>query len=506
MPYTFENPYAYLFNSLMIADGRLPVYIDHPGTTTEVFGAVVLMATNTRPTDDLVEATLKNPERQIRKLHLALLIFAALVIWLGPCLTALALRNWVVGILIQAPVLFCKILLYYAMLFGSELMLIPFSIAAVCCCVLLLVPSAVHDKEITFGVSDPGSLSPSYLLRIPFLAGMAGAVCALGIVTKLTFFPVILISMFCCRTRRNLATFAATFVLGLLFALIPIYPQLPKLFHWISDLGIHSGQYGEGPVGLPDAGKYFSALNDFVVSESPLIIITSVGLVAALALSLVPKKNSLARAISWKTILPVFCIQLISFLAIAKHPSDHYLIPLGTTAGLELVLLFFACKDPGTFAVCRVMGRLILVGLLILGSTAFLFGTRETYLSLRRETADQLRLYKHARAITKNDVRVDYFFSDSPEFPLAYGNDFAGDVFSAILERLYPNALFFDVFGGKFGTFADSIEPAQVRKKYDHLYFLGAQNSLPKIEGFDPGTFETIDQVGGYYLQKWTRK
>ena len=506
MPYTFENPYLYLFNSLLIADGRLPVYVNHPGTTTEVFGAIVLMATNTKPTDDLVEATLKNPERQIRKLHLALLIFTALVIWLGPCLTALALRNWVVGILIQAPVLFCQILLYYAMLFGSDLMLIPFSIAAVCCCVLLLVPSAVHDKEIIFGVSDGSALSLSYLLRIPFLAGVTGVVCAFGIVTKLTFFPVILISMFSCRTRRNLAIFAAAFALSLLFALLPIYWKLPQLFTWIFDLGIHSGQYGKGPVGLPDTATYFSALNDFVVSEPLLIIITGVSLIAVLALSFINTKNRSPQVVSWKAILPIFSIQLISFLAIAKHPSIHYLIPLGITVGLELVLLFFAFQNPGSLAVCRVMGWLVLFGLLILGLRDFLSRTTEACATLRKETADQLRLYKHARAITQNDVRVDYFFSDSPEFPLSYGNDFAGHSFSATLERLYPNVLFFNVFGGKFHTFVDSIEPATVLKKYDHLYFLGDPTFLPKIEGFDPATLETIDQAEGYYLQKWTRK
>lgn len=506
MPYTFENPYVYLFNSLLIADGRLPVYVDHPGTTTEVFGAIVLMAANTKSTDDLVEATLKNPERQIRKLHLALLIFTALVIWLGPYLTALALRNWVVGILVQAPVLFCQILLYYSMLFGSDLMLIPFSIAAVCCCVLLLVPSAVHDKEIIFGVSDGPALSLSYLLRIPFLAGVTGVVCALGIVTKLTFFPLILISMFSCRTKRNLAIFAAAFALSLLFALVPIYWQLPQLFSWIFDLGIHNGQYDQGPVGPPDVATYFSALNNFVVSESVLIIIIGVSLIAVLALSFIPNKNRSPKAVSWKTILPIFSIQLISFLAIAKRPSVHYLIPLGITAGLGLVLLFFAFQEPGSLAVCRVMGCLVLFGLLILGSRDFLSRTRKTCATLGKETADQLRLYKHARAITQNDVRVDYYFSDSPEFPLSFGNDFAGDGFSAILERLYPNVLFFDVFGGKFYTFADSIEPATVLKKYDHLYFLGDQKFLPKIDGLDPGTLETIDHAGEYYLQKWTRK
>jgi hypothetical protein len=183
------------------------------------------MASNTKSTDDLVEATLKNPESQIRKLHWSLLIFTALIIWLAPYLTALALRNWLVGILIQILVLFYQILLYFAMLFGSDLMLVPFSIAAVCCCTLLAIPSNLPKKEIIFVVGDGSAIAASSrrCLRIPLLAGLAGVICAFGIVTKLNFFPLILISLFCCGIRKNLVSFVVSFLLSLLFALLPIY-------------------------------------------------------------------------------------------------------------------------------------------------------------------------------------------------------------------------------------------------------------------------------------------
>jgi hypothetical protein len=83
---------------------------------------------------------------------------------------------------------------------------------------------------------------------------------------------------------------------------------------------------------------------------------------------------------------------------------------------------------------------------------------------------------------------------------------FAGDAFGADLAQLYPDILFFNIFSGQFETFNESIEPAAVLKKYDHLYFLGHRDLLPKIDGFDPAGFETIDHAAPYYLQKWTRK
>ena len=38
----FENNYMYLFNSLLIADGKPAHQFPHPGTTTELFGALCL--------------------------------------------------------------------------------------------------------------------------------------------------------------------------------------------------------------------------------------------------------------------------------------------------------------------------------------------------------------------------------------------------------------------------------------------------------------------------------
>src|SRR5271166_3078978 len=40
----FENSYTYLFNSLLIVKREPPFHVDHPGTTTQVFGAAVLEA------------------------------------------------------------------------------------------------------------------------------------------------------------------------------------------------------------------------------------------------------------------------------------------------------------------------------------------------------------------------------------------------------------------------------------------------------------------------------
>ncbi|MBV8481256.1 MAG: hypothetical protein JO077_00135 [Verrucomicrobia bacterium] len=510
LPYSFENPYAYLFNSLLVVEGQPPVYIDHPGTTTEMFGGVVLRMSSLKTAEDLIYSSLVHPEIQIKRLHWALLISSALCLWIVPWLTAIALKSQVTGLLIQAPTLFSQTLLFYGILFGSDLMVVPFSIAAVCCCLLLSVPSSVPEKlEVMFGVRivSPTPNSPQTLrLTLLPLPALTGLVCAFGIVTKLTFFPLILISLLCCRSGKNLLAFAISFLCGLAFALLPIYSQLWRLVNWAFGLIVHSGKYSTGDIGLPEASVYLSSLSNLIQTE-PLIVVTPlVATVVLLAFSLLAKKKLTLNKIDQITLLAVFVIQVISLLVIAKENGSHYLIPLFITTGLNLAFLFHASRSIDDSRLRKTVGWIALLGLLALGLKGFIEDTPATYAQLRDGKIDLLRLYHHAKEITKNDVRVDYFFSDSPEFPLCYGNEYAGSAFGQQLARIYGNPLFLDVFGKRFQTFTDSIEPSLVLQRYDHLYFLGKPKWLPQIDGFDPATFETIDRAGDFYLQKWTRK
>jgi hypothetical protein len=504
--FSFENPYNYLMNSLLLVNGRAPSSIEHPGTATQLFGAIVLRLSSTESTDDLVTSVLLNPEKHIRIIYRTLLTFTALVLWLIPWITANALRNVVIGLLIQVPCLFYQTLLYYGTLFGSDLMVVPLSVMAICCCALLVAPSShAQSLRIILGISDQGDSATTRLTAIPLIATIAGLVCALGIVTKLDFFPLVLVSLVCCQRIRNLASFAVAFLFGLLFALLPIYSQLPRLVAWIFGLVVHSQRYGSGPVGLPSPGVYFSSLKELLDSAPLLVIIPiATGILLTIA-SFIPGQSRPLRTVSLRLVWGIFVVQLISLLTVAKHPADHYLIPLCITTGLNLVLVLFAFQTGEQSAARGATGWLALAGLLVVGLTNFVQETPALYADLREQAANHLRLYKHAKEIAINNRRVDYFFSDSPEFALCYGNDFAGGAFGERLTQLYPDRLFFNIFNDRFETFTKYINPKDELQKYDHLYFLGSKDRFPKVEGLDPATFETIDQAEEICLQKWTR-
>jgi hypothetical protein len=507
LPFTFENPYNYLFNSLLLLKGQAPYSIDHPGTTTQVLGAIVLRASSLKSNDDLIKKVLEHPEHYIQKLHWALLIFTVLVLWLVPWLTAETLSNRIIGILIQAPSLFFSVLLWYGVLFGPDLMTVPFSIAAVCCCVLLVIPSQSRDLSFLLSIgNESAAFGLTRLVRIPLIAAVTGLVCALGMATKLTFFPLVLISLLCCRSRRNLLTFAVAFILGLAFVLLPIYSRLGQLTTWIVNLGIRSGRYDSGDIGLPSSSVYLSALARLVQAEPLVVIVPIVATIALLGLFLASGKKSAENYIGWHTALVLLAIQVVSLFLCAKEMDSHYLIPLSLTTGLNLVFLFQACRIASLAKPIKVIGWIALTGLLVFAGKSSIEATQHRYASLRDQKHDLFRLYRHAENVTRNDVRVDYYFSDSPIYPLCFGNDWAGGAFGPLLSTLYPNKLFLNAFNGRFQTFTEFVPPEEIVKKYDHLYFLGNSKWFPKVNGFERDTFETIDEAGDYSLQKWTRK
>jgi hypothetical protein len=507
LPLTFENPYNYLFNSLLLLKGDSPYSIYHPGTTTQVFGAIVLRVSSLETNDGLIETVLRDPEKYIRILHWALLIFTASALWVAPWLTATVLKNRIIGLLIQIPCLFCIILLRYGILFGPDLMLVPFSVATICCCALLMVPSdSTRRSVILFGIGDEETGHYTRLLRLPLLPAITGFICALGIVTKLTFFPLILISLLCCQSKKNLFCFSITFILGVAIALLPIYSQLPQLATWAIGLGIHSGQYNAGAVGLPQSGVYLASLSYNVQAEPLVTIIPIAATTVVLAFYFLARRQTLTDKIAWRISVVLFTIQAISFLLIAKESGTHYLIPLSLTTGLNLIFLFQTCRSMTRAPLKKILAWVALIGLIGLGFKSFIEKTAADYARLSEDRFEQLRLYRHAQEITKNDVRVDYFFSDSPIYPLCYGNNCAGGAFGSTLLRIYPNKLFFNVFNGQFQTFTQWFSPETIIRKYDHLYFLGTPKWFPRVDGFEPDTFETVDQAGEYTLQKWTRK
>lgn len=498
----FENNYMYLFNSLLIAKGEPPFCIEHPGTTTQVFGAAVLKGFGGTSGDQLVGAVLNNPEKFLKYIRKTLLITCALALWIFPWLAAVRSGSYMASVLLQLPILFFNTILHYSIWFCSELTLVAFSIGAVSLGFLLL-------RQAERGTQN-----------LPVII-LAGIVCGLGTVTKLTFFPLTLITLICCRGLRSFVVFGASLLATVVLALLPIYPELPRLYQWILGISTHSGRYGGGTAGFVTV-HYLADVITLLAGEPFVWLIPtlSTGTIGLLTIH-TGLKSLNSSALRWvASAYIVFMAQVASFIVVAKHPGYRYLIPIYFSTGLSLGILWRFTSLSGSRTRLRFVGFGVTVLLISLGICSLVFRTPALYRSLRHTRDSELAMYTRKERNTKNALTVYYWGAIGPEFAMWDADAYARSAFADILEKKFPNTLFYNVNSGNFQTFDSILKPEDVLKKYDHFYLFGNKlhtasddyefllrpEYLDRVVWFKAKNLRVVDRQGPYVLEEWTRE
>ncbi len=507
----FENNYPYLFNSLLLIKGQTPVMIGHPGTTTQIFGAAILKTSEHGSVDRIVSAVIRNPEKFIKRIQRTLLFFSAASLWLFPWLTALHIQSHIKGLLLQLPSLFFVTLLRYTIWFGSDLMLVPFCVAAICLCVVLTQQRWSGEQR-------------------QWVLILAGIVCALGILTKLTFFPLILIIFACCRGLKNRLIAAGSFVLAAAVTSVPIYPKLASLASWTASLASHTGGYGSGEAGFTRPDVLWNGMSLLISNEPMIVWVPLFATVTVLVLQSVGRTASGSHALAGPALM-LLGLQILGFILVAKHAGYHYLIPLYLSTGLNLVLVYEAIRLNRRFSVLACFGTGAMGFLLLWPVHDSARRTMVCYNFLDNWRNLQLNLYDRVKKLTKDDLRIDYYRSASPEFAAFFGNGYASNYvgpiadsvdesaassyFGPLLEERYPHAMFAMFFGSdlKFYTFTKSLDPAFVIERHRQFFLFGNHSDGRGIPGVDlmipgvgPKSITEVDSGGYLYLDKWTRE
>ncbi|MBN8215546.1 MAG: hypothetical protein J0L75_02840 [Spirochaetes bacterium] len=249
-----DPDYIYFFNSLLLADHFKPVWhTDHPGTPSQVFGAVTLRLSHLlqfHGNDPFVFSVLKNPESYMRNLVVVgAALNAAMLFFLGFALVKIGMRP----ILAIASQVFCAlspaVVMHSFGRFAAEPLLFFFSLGS---CIFWAYSLREDSVAIEIRV---GKRETSILLSIALSLIFAGFACGV----KITAFPLLLLGVFTLRTMAQKIIGASIFVISFFVATVVTTPWR-TFFGFFAKLLTHKGRYGGGGAWL---GGFENICNEY---------------------------------------------------------------------------------------------------------------------------------------------------------------------------------------------------------------------------------------------------
>ena len=419
-----DPEYNYLLNSLSILTGHVPAHTDHPGTTLQEIGAVVLLGewmcrTIGGNRVDLRTAVLSNPEAYLSGINLALLVLVcASMFWASVALYRSAKS-------VFPPLVFqCSFFLFYDL-------------------VVALVRVSPEPLLIATGFAMVAVLTPVLMGLRSDGALQAGMIFAFGLVTKVTFGPWIAVAALFRGIRRK-AQFAGAAMLGLVIFLVPVIPRMPVILKWMMSIAIHSGRYGGGRVGLPslaEVARHFLELGEV---QPAILVLLPFYVLVLIALSVAPLKDTDPLLASTKRILKIGCAIIVIQLVITlKHFSPRYMVPCLVFTALVNAFVAMALSR-------RVLAEMPRAVLGLMGAAIFVGGALGTsamvLVHARKERDYQAAAEELARkrAEMKDCVTIGYYRSSLPGFALNFGNEYSAGVHGEVLKKIYPDLIMYN--------------------------------------------------------------
>ncbi len=441
-----DPDYAYLFNGLLIATGRPPEHVDHPGSTIQLLIAAVLRAVHPAAgREALITAVLDNPEfylQATRGLLLGGMLGTLLAV--GVATLRATGRTGAAVLVVLAP---------------------------------LLTPTVL--REAVAVKPEPGVLMAGMGLgALALLAAAKGAggkraaamgvVAALAVVTKITALPLLVLPLLVLRTWRLRGIYVGALVAAASVLLIPAYPRLGKIWHLTHAIATTQGRYGNPtwPAASP-YGNQVALLER--LSETPLLVV-------ALVLTGVAAwrgRKSAVGSVGGASL--GFCAALgLQVVLEGTHPYEsRYLMPGLALVGPALVAAGAGLRPHMSAAwASRSAQQALAVAVGTVGAVTVWL----TYTGFA-EDRGALAAENELLARYPTSEVLDFYSASSPSFGLFFGNAVAGDLFGEELDRRDPTRVFFNLWQKGFASYRAVLSTQMALTSHD-LILRGATPEL----------------------------
>ncbi len=460
-PYYFgdnlDPDYVYLFNSLNLLTFHPPAHTDHPGTTLQLLGAVVVLIRwfltgLVGKWLTLPEAVLGDPESYLLSINFALnLVVAGAAYAAAVRLYRVTGRIWA-GVVFQLSIFpFLQTIVALTRV-SPEPLLVAVGLA-------MAIPLAT----VAAGKASDAETAAS--------ARLAGILFGFGMVTKITFFPW-LTAIFLYATRRDKARFLIGAGATMTILLVPIYPRLWSTGQWFTSLLTHRGQYGSGDAGFPTPATLLKNTVGQAHGEPWLFIFLA--LYAGLLFAEVIRPGAIGGSPIRRVLFFGSAAIALGVLMVAKHPAPHYIVPVLTVTAL-LNASIFSCYVLGASKVVGVSQTVaVAFGFILAGSASYGFCRALIWVAEQGAYVDSVK----ALLLKDNDLRpceiIGMYRSSVPEFALTFGDSFAAAAQGGVLQELHPNLIAFNIYTGQFlsPTNADKLTYVKDRLRHNGCLIL----------------------------------
>jgi len=473
--HNFDPEYCYLLNAVNLLTLQAPAHTDHPGTTLQELTAAVCLARwlasgVTGPWEPLDRAVLRRPELYLHTVNLVLnLLFFGTLFWAGRRIVS-ASGSVAVALVFQASfLLFDEILLAQTRVSPEPLLTITFLMLTGVMAPFIARPETAETNGGFRGVM------------------LAGAVTGFGIVTKVTFLPLLLLG-FAFRGRRLRLGFFFGVVTAAAVFLLPIYGQLPRVARWLWGLLTHKGRYGSGETGLPSIAVLLDNAGRLYGEEPFLFFMGAFFLVAVI---LTWRRSSSDSYVGAAGHARRFLVAGLAGIALSvaltvKHYASHYALPaMLLVTLLGAIFAGLALQRSRTSRLWQA-GGLLFALLLTAGLGYSLQRIPKWFFALEQQNAEEARL-REILASFEGCTVAGVYRSSLPVFALNFGNNFAAWRQQRVLSELYPGAVHYHDFVHRFQDFAFRNQNERVARLIESgecVLVVGERSAVEAVPGF----------------------
>ena len=476
--FAIDPEFSYLYSGVLLGQGKINLFTDHPGTPLIVLAAIVSRIVHLfRSPGPFVEDVMQNPDIYLNAINLSMIVLIATVVFIAGWWMYRKTGN-------LAAVLFLQISPFVAESVFSSLeryMPEPFFIAVVVMLVAVIVVD-IHGKL---------SGSSFFTNRVVIY----GLIIGFGISLKFTFGPFLVIPLFLLGGFRNKLRYLAAMVISFIVFTFPLLKRGKAFYEWIKSIVMHSGKYGSGEANVLDPNQFFANLKSIYQSEKHLIYALALAAVV-LIISLLPvfyrriknKKYLLALA-------AIGTAMLLGILAISKHYAAYYLIPYSILTVAIIYLSVTILLEIISYRKWWVEALLYTAAALIILSNPVSVKQYSVYKKIRIQKhevkqniisdVENLSLNGGALLLSADNWHIN------KESGLFFGmlmTPGGSKRFGPVLNILYPDTYLFKEWRGSFFDWSDKQhDAAELIDRYQEITAI--------VKHYNPGVYEQLEKA-----------